>query len=84
MENKNLKKKNGAKGLRRIDPATTIIPFAAILVLCVFFIADPEGSTNVLSAIRNFLGDTFGTYYLVIGLGVLAVSLWIADRKSVV
>lgn len=78
MEHKNHKKQNGTGGLRRLDPATTIIPFAAILVLCIFFIAEPEGSTNVLSAIRNFLGDTFGTYYLVIGLGVLAVSLWIA------
>lgn len=64
--------------LRKIDPATTVIPFVAILFLCVLFIALPEASTNVLSAVRNFLGDTFGTYYLVIGLGVLIVSLWIA------
>lgn len=64
--------------LRRIDPATTIIPFIAILLLCVVFIINPEESTNALSSIRSFLGDTFGTYYLIIGLGVLIVSLWIA------
>lgn len=63
---------------RRIDPWTTVVPFAAILILCVFFIVDPTGSTDALSSIRSFLGDTFGTYYLVIGLGVLIVSLWIA------
>ena len=64
--------------LRRIDPATTIIPFIAILFLCIVFVVSPELSTNTLTTIRSFLGDTFGTYYLIIGLGVLVVSFWIA------
>ena len=34
------KKKIGA---RRIDPATTIIPMAIIVLLFVFFIVDPTG-----------------------------------------
>ncbi len=72
------KKKTAGRPIRRIDPATTIVPFGAILILCIFFIVAPTGSTNALSAIRTFLGDTFGTYYLVVGLGVLIVSLWIA------
>jgi len=63
---------------RKIDPSTTIIPFICIFILCVFFIVNPVGSTSALSAIRNFLGDEFGTYYLLIGLGVLVVSLWIS------
>lgn len=63
---------------RRIDPATTIIPFAIILALCVFFVIEPTSSTNALTAIRAFLGDTFSTYYLLIGLGIFVVSLWIA------
>lgn len=63
---------------RKIDPWTTVVPFAAILILCAFFIIDPVGSTDALSAIRGFLGDTFGTYYLLVGLGILVVSLWIA------
>ena len=61
-----------------IDPATTVIPFLIVLMLCAFFVVDPSGSTSALSAIRTFLGDEFGTYYLVIGLGVLLVSLYIA------
>ena len=64
--------------LSNVDPATTIIPFICIFILCVFFIVNPVGSTDALSAIRSFLGDSFGTYYLIVGLGVLAVSLWIA------
>ncbi len=69
------KKKNA---MRRIDPATTVIPFAIILILCVFFVLRPENSTSVISAIRGFLGDDLGLYYLIIGLGVLLVSLYIA------
>ena len=65
-------------GFRRIDPATTIYPFLAIFVLCLFFILNPAGSTDALSSIRGFLGDELGLYYLVIGLGVLLVSLWVS------
>lgn len=71
----NEKKKNR---FYNIDPATTVIPFAIVLILCAFFVIDPVGSTDALSAIRAFLGDEFGTYYLVIGLGVLIISLYIA------
>lgn len=69
------KKKIGA---RRIDPATTIIPMAIIVLLFVFFIVDPSGSTNVLGAIRGFLGDEMGLYYLIVGLGILVTALYIA------
>lgn len=76
MSNKEIKTDKSM--LKRIDPATTVIPFIVILLLCIFFIVSPEASTDALTAIRNFLGDAFGTYYLAIGLGVLIVSLWIA------
>ncbi|MBR7063772.1 MAG: BCCT family transporter [Treponema sp.] len=63
---------------RKIDPATTVIPFIIILALCTLFVIKPEGSTNVIGIIRSFLGDKLGLYYLVIGLGILLVSFWIA------
>ena len=34
-----------------------------------------------MSQIRFFFGDTFGTYYLVIGLGIFILSLYIACSK---
>ena len=69
---------NAKKENRKIDPATTIIPFVIVLVLCAFFVIKPESSTNVVGIIRNFLGDTLGLYYLIVGLGILLVSLYIA------
>ena len=66
------------RGLKHIDPATTAIPMACILAVCAYFIIDPGGSTDALTVIRGFLGDSFGTYYLLIGLGVLGVSLYIS------
>lgn len=70
--------KTESKLLKKIDPATTFIPFGIILLLCVLFIVKPEGSTNALSAIRGFLGDQCGLYYLIVGLGILLVSFYIA------
>ena len=62
----------------RIDPFTTVVPLACILLVCFFFIVNPAGSTEVIDKIRFFLGDTLGTYYLIIGLGVLIISFYLS------
>ena len=67
--------------LKNIDPSTTFIPFIIILVCCFFFITDPNGSSAVLGSIRGFLGDEFGVYYLIIGLGVFFTSLYMAFSR---
>ena len=69
------------KSLKNIDPATTAIPFAIILVLCLLFVISPEASGSVLSDIRSFLGDELGLYYLVVGLSVFLVSMYIAFSR---
>lgn len=61
-----------------LEPTTTIIPFLAIFSLCVCFVLMPERSTDILSKIRNFLGDELGLYYLIVGLAIFLVSLYIA------
>lgn len=63
---------------RRLDPSTTVIPMACILILCLFFVIAPAASTEALSAIRIFLSDSFGSYYLIVGLGVFITSLYLA------
>lgn len=65
----------------RIDWMITLVPLGIIVGLCVVFFFMPEQSNAVLSQIRFFFGDTFGVYYLVIGLGIFAMSLYIAGSK---
>lgn len=73
MQNKSAKKK--------IDWMITLVPLAIIVGLSVVFFFQPEKSNAVLSQVRFFFGDTFGTYYLLIGLGILILSIFIAASK---
>ena len=65
----------------RMDYFTMLVPFGAILLMCVSFLTAPEQSKHVLDGIRFVLGDTFGAYYLVIGLGVLLISFYLSFSK---
>lgn len=66
---------------KKIDWLITLLPLGLILVLCLLFFKMPEQSNQVLSQIRFVFGDTFGTYYLIIGLGVFLLSGYIALSK---
>ena len=66
---------------KRIDWMITLVPFALIMGLAVFLFIFPEQSNVVISQVRFFFGDTMGLYYLVIGLGVLLISIWLAFSK---
>lgn len=65
----------------KIDWLITLLPLGIVVALSILFFFMPEQSNAVLSQIRFVLGDTFGTYYLVIGLGVFLISLYIAGSK---
>ncbi len=66
---------------KKIDWTVTILPFAIVILLSILFFFLPEKSNNILSQIRFFFGDTFGTYYLIIGLGIFLFSIFIAMSK---
>ena len=68
MENKTRNKK------AQIDWMITIVPLTIVIALCILFFFLPEQSNVVLGKIRFFFGDTFGTYYLIIGLGIFILS----------
>ncbi|MBR6404510.1 MAG: BCCT family transporter [Eubacterium sp.] len=63
---------------RKMDPTTTLAPLVVLLILCALFVINPEGSTNTISMIRDFLGTELGLYYLVVALGIFLVSLYLA------
>lgn len=69
------------KEYKKIDWMITLLPLGIIVALCVLFFCMPEQSNAVLSQIRFVLGDTFGTYYLIIGLGVFLISFYVAGSK---
>lgn len=66
---------------KKIDWMITLVPLALVVVLGVLFFLQPEQSNAVLSRIRFFFGDTLGTYYLILGLGIFLLSLFLALSK---
>lgn len=69
------------KNDHKIDWMITLLPLAIVVSLSILFFFMPEQSNEILSQIRYVLGDTFGTYYLIIGLGVFLLSIYIAGSK---
>lgn len=71
------KNKNG----RQIDWMVTLVPFILIMALAAVLFLLPEQSNAVIAQVRFFFGDTLGLYYLVLGLGVLVLSIWMSFSK---
>ncbi len=65
----------------KIDWMITLFPLGCIVVLSIFFFLMPEQSNRILGKIRYFLGDTLGVYYLLIGLGIFFLSIYLAGSK---
>lgn len=66
---------------KQIDWMITLVPLSIVVALSVIFFFLPEQSNEVLSQIRFFFGDTFGTFYLVVGLGIFLLSVFVAFSK---
>ena len=67
---------------KKIDWIISLVPLTAIVLLCLLFFVEPEASNIVLGNIRFVLGDSLGVYYLIIGLGVLLVSFYLAFCRA--
>ena len=65
----------------RIDWMITLVPFILIMGLAAYLFAFPEQANGVISQVRFFFGDTLGSYYLIIGLGILIVSVYLCLSK---
>ena len=66
---------------KNVDWFITIVPVLIIVGLAAIFSVFPEQTNTVLGQERFFIGDTFGVYYLIIGLGILLVSFYLAFSK---
>ena len=74
-----MKKDKAIKG--KVDWLVTLVPFITIIGLALLLFLLPEQSNRVIGKVRFFVGDTMGVYYLIIGLGVLLVSLFLSLSK---
>ncbi len=65
----------------QVDWIITLVPLAIIVGLALLFFIFPDKSNAVVSQVRFFFGDTLGSYYLIIGLGLFLVSIFISFSK---
>lgn len=66
---------------KKVDWFITLIPMFIIVGISFLFFILPEQSNDILGQIRFFFGDTFGTYYIVIGSGIFIVSIYLCTSK---
>ena len=74
-------KENKTISKGRIDYLITLVPLILVLALAFVFFLFPSGANDIVSKIRFFFGDTLGVYYLIFGLGVLVVALFLSFSK---
>ena len=65
----------------RIDWLITLAPFILIIALAIYLFIFPNQANDVISNIRFFFGNTLGVYFIIIGIGVLLVSLYLSFSK---
>lgn len=65
----------------RVDWIITLVPFFLIMGLAIFLFFLPDQANGVISQVRFFFGDTLGSYYLLMGIGVLIISLFLSFSK---
>ena len=65
----------------RIDWLITLAPFIIIMALAGVLFAFPDASNDIISKVRYFFGNTMGIYYLIIGIGVLVISIFLSFSK---
>lgn len=74
-------KKQGTADRGRIDWLITLVPFILIMALAVYLFIFPDQANGVIANVRFFFGDTLGAYYIIIGIGVLLVSIFLSFSK---
>ena len=67
--------------VNKIDWLITLAPFIIIMALAGVLFIFPNESNDIIGQVRFFFGDTLGIYYLIIGIGVLLVSVFLSFSR---
>ena len=65
----------------KLDWVAMIVPLCGVLLLFALFMAVPDQSKLMLAAIRSFIGDDMGIYYILIGVLAFGVTMYMALSK---
>lgn len=66
---------------QEIDWISIVVPLIGVVVISVIFMVYPERSGRMLATIRGYLGNEFGLYFAVLGLGIFGATMYIAFSK---
>ncbi|WP_407894611.1 BCCT family transporter [Lacticaseibacillus sp. N501-2] len=66
---------------RKIDWFITLVPFACVVLLAVFFLLNPSLTQVILGNLRFIVGDRLGVLFLMLGLGCFLTTMYIAFSK---
>jgi len=64
-----------------LDKPLIIVPLIIVTALFIVFFLYPERSTEITDLIRGFLGNQLGSFYIVLGLSIVLITLYIAFSK---
>ena len=67
--------------IRNIDITLILIPLVIISFLCLVFFIYPEQSKNIVDSIRGFIGNKLGFYYMLLGISIFSITIYIAFSK---
>lgn len=73
MDKTNTKKTGG-----NINWILTLTPLGIILALFILLMVFPKSSESAIMFLRDLLVNKFGSFYMVFGLGVLLLAIWLA------
>ncbi|MGL6200280.1 MAG: BCCT family transporter [Lachnospiraceae bacterium] len=66
---------------KELDLLLMIIPLTVVIGLCVLFFLYPEQSILVTGSIRDLLGENVGWFYMLLGLGIFLITIFVAFSK---
>lgn len=64
-----------------IDIVVLMLPLLLVSVLCAVFFLAPDAARAVLDVLRGFLGNEMGWFYILLGLGIFFLSLFLAFSR---
>lgn len=69
------------KRFEDIDWGITVAPLFIIFVISTALMLVPEKAQNVIAFLRNIFVNDLGFFYILLGLGILLLAIWLAFSK---